>query len=199
MPLGVEEPQADVLQDDHRVARGNFADQVGEAGLEAVGHAVVLARRGKHFGLQAALPVGNIDLADEVLRRHFDARADQIGGERGGAALVFLLREERDVRHLAAAGYAFGPRVAQRHGLRYEAGATCKRGQKKSARQEAGAAVRGGRSHASLLKRKWISGVPVLLLVPSITGGKRSTRLPRRSEARGSACPRPNRHPPASS
>jgi len=69
MPLG-DGAQANVLQDDDRVARGNFTDQVAEARRQLVTHAPVLARGGEHFGLQAALPLRDVDLLDQGLRRH---------------------------------------------------------------------------------------------------------------------------------
>ena len=65
--------EAQVLQHDHRIARGDLAQEIVEARRELIRDHAVAPRGGEHFDLQAAFALGEIDLGHELLRRHLDA------------------------------------------------------------------------------------------------------------------------------
>src|SRR6185312_15222928 len=132
---------AEVLQHDHRVSRGELAQQVFEARRELVRDQAVPAWRREHFHLQAPFALRKVDLRYEILRRDLDAGGREHGRERGRAALEFLLREERHLAQLGPFRKALRQRAAQLRGLRPHARATRQRertGANKNARDYAG-------------------------------------------------------------
>src|SRR5438132_617098 len=140
MPDG-DGPDAEVLQHDHRISGGYFAQDIFEARGELVGNDSVLSRRGEHLDLQAAAACGNVNLGDEILRRDLDAGVTQSGRKRCGSALVFVLRQERHIRQLDVRDQPGWPRVVQLHRLWNDEGAAAReRCRKKNARGEAGVA-----------------------------------------------------------
>jgi hypothetical protein len=114
-------PESQVLQHDDRIAGGELAQHVFEARRELVGNHAVTARGRHHLDLQAALALGEVHLRDEILGGHLDAEAGQHGGERGGAALVLVLREEGHLRELDPLGQPGRQTLAELRSLRPQA------------------------------------------------------------------------------
>ena len=84
-----------VLQHEDGRSSRDLAQQCFEARLEHVGDERVAPRRGQQLGLKRALARGQVDLRGEGCRRRVASRMIQQCGERGGSALVVLLRVER--------------------------------------------------------------------------------------------------------
>ena len=131
----------EVLQDDDWSARRHLPQEVLEARRQLVGDQAMAACRGKHFDLQAALALRDVDLGDQRFRRDLDAGGGESRGERSRSALVLLLREERHLGELGFLREAARQPCAQLGRLRPHAGAA--RGEErnsanKNARDRAG-------------------------------------------------------------
>ncbi|MNE76133.1 hypothetical protein D3C80_1723500 [compost metagenome] len=89
-----------VLQHQHRIAGGHFAQHIFQSWSQRVDQHALLPRRCHQLDAQAALASGQVDPLLQLPWSHPHATLVEHGGKRCRAALKLLLREELNIAQL---------------------------------------------------------------------------------------------------